>query len=74
MKEQRQRLAKLKETENAIATLEAKLAELSRSLEKPYNPEEVRRLGREYESTQQQMVAKLAEWESWSDVATAAHG
>ena len=64
VKEQRQRQAKLKETENAIATLEAKLAELSRSLEKPSNPEEVRRLGREYESTQQQMDAKLAEWES----------
>ena len=63
-KEQRQRQAKLKETENAIAVLEAKLAELSRSLEKPSNPEEVRRLGREYESTQQQMDAKLAEWES----------
>jgi ATP-binding cassette subfamily F protein 3 len=63
-KEHRQRLAKLQQTENAIAALESKLADLGRALEIPTTPEEVRRLGQEYESVQKEMDEKLAEWEA----------
>jgi len=62
-KEQRRRQAKLQELENAISTLEAKLAEIGRALETPAAPEEVRRLGQEYAAVQKEMDARLAEWE-----------
>jgi ATP-binding cassette subfamily F protein 3 len=62
-KEQRRRQAKLQELENAIAVLEAKLAEISRALETPAAPDEVRRLGQEYTALQKEMDGKLAEWE-----------
>ncbi len=65
-KEQRRRQAKLQELENAISALEAKLAEISRMLETPAAPEQVRRLGQEYASVQKEMDAKLAEWEGLS--------
>ena len=65
-KEQRQRLAKLQETENLIAMLEAKLADISHALESSSAPEEIRRLGQEYEALQKQMDAKLTEWEALS--------
>ncbi len=62
-KEQRRRQAKLQELENAISALEVKLAEISRALETPSSPDEVRRLGEQYASTQKEMDARLAEWE-----------
>jgi ATP-binding cassette subfamily F protein 3 len=63
-KEHRQRLAKLQQTENVIAALESKLAEIGRALETPATPEEVRCLGQEYASVQKEMDEKLAEWEA----------
>jgi ATP-binding cassette subfamily F protein 3 len=63
-KEERRRLAKLQELENAIAALDKKLAELGRELEDP--PAEkgaVAKLGREYASVQKKMDEKLVEWE-----------
>jgi ATP-binding cassette, subfamily F, member 3 len=63
VKEQRRRQAKLQELENAIATLEAALVEISKALETPAAPDEVRRLGEQYAATQKEMDAKLAEWE-----------
>jgi ATP-binding cassette, subfamily F, member 3 len=62
-KEERRKKAKLQELENAIAALESNLADIGRALETPATPEEVRRLGQEYASLQQEMDAKLAEWE-----------
>ena len=63
-REHRQRLAKLQETENVIAVLESKLAEIGRALETPATPEEVRRLGQEYAAVQKEMDEKLTEWEA----------
>ena len=63
-KEERRRLAQLQELENAIAELEAKLASLSSQLESPFvKPDEVRKIGTEYERVQKEMDVKLGEWE-----------
>jgi ATP-binding cassette subfamily F protein 3 len=63
-KEERRRLAKLQELENAIAALDKKLAELGHKLEKPpADAGAVAKLGREYASVQKDMDEKLAEWE-----------
>jgi ATP-binding cassette subfamily F protein 3 len=63
-KEERRKKAQLQELENAIASLEAELADLGRKLENPpADPGKVARLGREYERVQKQMDEKLAEWE-----------
>ncbi len=63
-KEERRRVAQLQELENAIAELEAKLASLSSQLESPFvKPDEVRKIGTEYERVQKEMDAKLGEWE-----------
>ncbi len=63
-KEERRKLAQLQELENTIAELEAKLASLSTQLESPFvKPDEVRKIGTEYERVQKEMDAKLGEWE-----------
>ena len=63
-KDERRRLAQLQELENTIAELEAKLASLSNQLESPLvKPEEVRKIGTEYERVQKEMDVKLGEWE-----------
>jgi len=63
-KEERRRLAQLQELENTIAELESKLASLSSQLESPFvKPEEVRKIGTEYERVQKEMDVKLGEWE-----------
>ena len=63
-KDQRRRQAKLQELENAIAGLEAQLAEIGRALETPAAPEEVRRLGEQYAALQKDMDARLVDWEN----------
>jgi ATP-binding cassette subfamily F protein 3 len=63
-KEERRRIAQLQELENAIAELEAKLANLSAQLDSPFvNPAEAAKLGTEYERVHKEMDAKLGEWE-----------
>jgi ATP-binding cassette subfamily F protein 3 len=63
-KEERRKIAQLQELENSIAELEAKLASLSTQLESPFvKPEEVRKIGTEYERVQKEMDVKLGEWE-----------
>ncbi len=63
-KEERRKIAQLQELENAIATLEADLANLGAQLDSPFvNPKEVAVLGREYERVQKEMDEKLKEWE-----------
>ena len=63
-KEERRRVAQLQELENTIAELESKMAALSSQLESPFvKPEEVRKIGTEYERLQKEMDAKLGEWE-----------
>jgi len=63
-KEERRRIAQLQELENTIAELEEKLANLSTQLESPFvKPEEVGKLGIEYERVQKEMDEKLNEWE-----------
>jgi ATP-binding cassette subfamily F protein 3 len=63
-KEERRKLAQLQELENTIADLESKLASLSTQLESPFvKPDEVRKIGTEYERVQKEMDAKLGEWE-----------
>jgi ATP-binding cassette subfamily F protein 3 len=63
-KEERRRIAQLQELENAIAALEADLANLGAQLESPFvNPKEVAVLGKEYERVQKEMDEKLREWE-----------
>jgi len=63
-KEERRRLAQLQELENTIAELESKLASLSSQLESPFvKPDEVRKIGTEYERVQKEMDVKLGEWE-----------
>jgi ATP-binding cassette subfamily F protein 3 len=63
-KEERRRLAQLQELENAIAELEAKLANLTSQLESPFvKPAEAAKLGTEYERVQREMDEKLGEWE-----------
>jgi ATP-binding cassette subfamily F protein 3 len=63
-KEERRKIAQLQELENAIAALEADLANLGAQLESPFvNPKEVAVIGKEYERVQKEMDAKLREWE-----------
>jgi ATP-binding cassette, subfamily F, member 3 len=63
-KEERRKLAQLQELENTIAELESKLASLSSQLESPFvKPDEVRKIGTEYERVQKEMDVKLGEWE-----------
>jgi ATP-binding cassette subfamily F protein 3 len=63
-REERRKIAQLQELENSIADLEAKLSNLSSQLESPFvKPEEVRKIGTEYERVQKEMDAKLGEWE-----------
>jgi ATP-binding cassette subfamily F protein 3 len=63
-KEERRRIAQLQELENAIAELEETLANLGTQLESPFvKPDEVGKLGIEYERVQKEMDAKLNEWE-----------
>jgi ATP-binding cassette subfamily F protein 3 len=64
-KEDRKRVAKLQELENKIAELESQLAEIGKQLEHPpADAGEVVKLSMDYESTQREMDAKLAEWET----------
>jgi len=63
-KEERRKIAQLQELENKIAELEATLSNLSTQLESPFvKPEEVRKIGTEYERVQREMDEKLNEWE-----------
>ncbi|MCQ3938271.1 MAG: ABC transporter ATP-binding protein [Chloroflexi bacterium] len=63
-REERRRVAQLQELENTIAELEATLANLGAQLESPMvKPDEVVKIGREYERVQKEMDAKLTEWE-----------
>src|SRR5512139_994805 len=63
-KEERRRIAQLQELENRIAELESTLANLSAQLESPFvKPDEVRKIGTEYERVQKEMDEKLDEWE-----------
>ncbi len=63
-KEERRRMARMQELENAIASLETKLATISRKLEnRTVDPGEVVKLGKEYESVQKEMDEHLDEWE-----------
>ena len=63
-KEERRKIAQLQELENAIAELEAKLANLGAQLDSPFvNPLEAAKLGMEYERVQKEMDVKLNEWE-----------
>ncbi len=63
-KEERKRVAQLQELENKIAELEATLANLSSQLESPMvKPDEVIKIGKEYNRVQAEMDEKLAEWE-----------
>ncbi|HEX5838694.1 MAG TPA: ABC-F family ATP-binding cassette domain-containing protein [Anaerolineales bacterium] len=63
-KEERRRVAQLQELENRITELESTLANLGAQLESPFvKPEEVGRIGTEYERVQREMDEKLNEWE-----------
>jgi ATP-binding cassette, subfamily F, member 3 len=63
-REERRRIAQLQELENKIAELESMLANLSAQLESPFvKPDEVRKIGTEYERVQREMDEKLDEWE-----------
>jgi ATP-binding cassette subfamily F protein 3 len=63
-KEERRRVAQLQELENKIFELESTLANLSAQLESPFvKPDEVRKIGTEYERVQREMDEKLNEWE-----------
>jgi ATP-binding cassette subfamily F protein 3 len=63
-KEERRRIAQLQELENRIAELESMLANLGAQLESPFvKPDEVRKIGTEYERVQREMDEKLDEWE-----------
>jgi ATP-binding cassette, subfamily F, member 3 len=63
-REERRRFAQLQELENKIAELEATLSNLSSQLESPFvRPDEVRKIGSEYERVQREMDEKLNEWE-----------
>jgi predicted RNase H-like nuclease (RuvC/YqgF family) len=67
-KEERRKVAQLQELENSIAELEAKLASLSSQLESPFvKPDEVRKIGTEYERVQKEMDVKLGEWEKMQE-------
>ena len=63
-KEERKRVAQLQALENRITELESMLANLSTQLESPFvKPDEVRKIGTEYERVQREMDQKLNEWE-----------
>jgi ATP-binding cassette, subfamily F, member 3 len=63
-KEERRRVAQLQELENRITELESILANLGAQLESPFvKPDEVRKIGTEYERVQREMDEKLDEWE-----------
>ena len=63
-KEERRKIAQLQELENKIAELESTLANLGAQLESPFvKPDEVRKIGTEYERVQREMDDKLDEWE-----------
>ena len=63
-KEERRRVARLQELENKIAELESTLANLGAQLESPFvKPDEVRKIGTEYERVQREMDEKLDEWD-----------
>jgi chromosome segregation ATPase len=63
-KEERRRVAQLQELENKISELESMLANLGAQLESPFvKPDEVRKIGTEYERVQREMDEKLDEWE-----------
>jgi ATP-binding cassette subfamily F protein 3 len=65
LKEDRRKKAQLQELENAIAALEAELAEIGRALENPPSDAgEVLKLSKRYEQVQKGMDEKLAEWET----------
>ena len=62
--EERRRRTRLKEVEAQIATLEEKLAILSRKLENPpADPAKVQRLGQEYVKVQSELDLLIEEWE-----------
>jgi TolA-binding protein len=64
-REERKRIAQVQELENKIAELEKKLADLGRQLENPpADAGVVANLGKEYESVQREMDARLGEWEN----------
>ena len=63
-REERRKIAQVQELENKIAELESTLSNLSAQLESPFvKPDEVRKIGTEYERVQKEMDAKLNEWE-----------
>jgi ATP-binding cassette subfamily F protein 3 len=63
--EERRRKARLDEVEARIAALESELRLLTVRLENPpADPGELRRLARQYESFNQELEARLAEWET----------
>jgi len=67
-KEERRRIAQLQELENRIAELESMLANLGAQLESPFvKPDEVRKIGTEYERVQREMDEKLDEWEKMQE-------
>jgi len=64
LKEERRRIARVQELENKITSLEAQLTQTGQMLESPpADPDEVRRLGRDYTSVQKEMDELLVEWE-----------
>ena len=64
IKVERRRLAVLQEIENNIASLEAKLADISQKLEnRSIGPNEVVKLAREYQTVQNEMDGRLSDWE-----------
>ncbi|HSG42906.1 MAG TPA: ABC-F family ATP-binding cassette domain-containing protein [Anaerolineales bacterium] len=68
-KEERRRIAQLQELENTIAELESQLANLGSQLESPLvKPDEVAKLGTEYDRVQKEMDAKLNEWEKMQTI------
>ena len=63
-KDERRKIAQLQELENRIAELESTLANLGTQLESPMvKPDEVAKIGSEYNRVQAEMDEKLAEWE-----------
>ena len=63
-KEERRRVAQLQELENKIAELEKTLANLGQQLESPMlKPDDVVKIGNEYNRIQAEMDKKLVEWE-----------
>jgi hypothetical protein len=66
--DKRKRLARLKEIETKIATLEGQLAKLSLQLENPaISPQQVQEWGEDYVQIQNEIQAWLVEWERLQD-------